>query len=97
MSIPLWNVAIGLVLLISPLVWGLVKMFFSLKRSNEKLIELSLKVIKQDELIVSFEDKYDSKFDAYKNSIERRLNLINETVIATKTMVELLIQDKIKR
>lgn len=105
--IPLWGAIVGAISLITPLIWALITMFFTQKETKAIIATIQLQIINQDKLIVLLDDKFENKFDTYRkefdhkfekqrNSIDDKLTKINEIVISTKAVVDLIVKDKIK-
>jgi hypothetical protein len=103
-----WSILLGLVPIVVPVVWGLVKNHFALKSltamvqanrldADQKRGEISDKVDNMhSELKTTFETHArhdDERFD----KVAGQLQLMNNNLVKQNTLLELLVQDKIKK
>ncbi len=84
-GIPIWGVIIVLI----PIAWGMIKMFFKQNNHSEEL-----KAHKDD--IKSIKKDLEDKIDRHKIANDASLKEINNIVVETKTLVKLLVDDKLK-
>lgn len=84
-SIPIWQI----LLFIIAVGWALIKMFF-----KQKTHTIELASHKDD--IKSIKKDLEEKIDRHKIANDQSLKEINNIVVETKTLVQLLVQDKIK-
>ncbi len=103
-TVPIWNMILGIVLLVAPIIWGIITMYFNQGKNKIIFDALITRIDNQDKVINFLDTKVDAhndksimEFDSYKLNMERQLNRINETVIQTKTLVDLLVQNKISK
>lgn len=94
--IPVW----GLIVLAVPFITWIIVMIFTHK-SKISSLEASRKEMKtelssQEKSITSFKKEIEDKLDKHKISTDSKLNEINTNMVATKTLVELLVANRIK-
>ena len=85
-TLPLWTIIISVFIIILPIIWSLIKMYFTQNSLKEDIRGLKTDGHYQDKNI-----------DTLKLTTENKLSEMNAILIATKTLVELLVQDKIKK
>jgi hypothetical protein len=103
-TLPLWSVIMTIAIFLMPIVWGLIKMHF-------KQIEMRKDILRQDqemtlmnkemtfikESVMIIKKDIEDKLDRHKTSNDSKLMDINNISVKTMTLVELLVQDKIKK
>lgn len=117
-KIPLWGIISTLVLLVAPMAWSIITMFFGLKSNTKELVLLKkshdeqikdlekshddqIKGIKdeiyhQERAISSFKKDIEEKLDKHKHATDQKLSSINDITVETRTLVKLLVDNKLK-
>lgn len=107
LTLPLFHAILAVIVLVSPLIWSIVSMYFTQKETKKILASINEKIKEQDTKINTHKEDVDGKFMSYQKYFDDRLkisenhsdekfNKINDVLISTKTLVELLVQNKIK-
>lgn len=106
-KIPLWGIVSTFVIVIIPVAWGLINNHFSLKANTKEISDLKVShdtQIKQitDEMyhhekaIDNLRKDIELKLDEHKHATDQKLSSINDIMIETKTLVRLLVDDRLK-
>lgn len=106
--VPIWGIVLGIVSYLTPIAWAIITMFFAQKETKRILESIEIQIENQEKLIQLIDTKFETKhshlenavndkFDRFKDSVQLKLTEINNTVISTKTLVDLLVGDKIKK
>lgn len=96
-TVPLWGLVTLVISTGLPIIWGLISMYFKQQSMKEDFKVLQKDVEQQEKSITALKSEIEAKLDRHKASTDTRLMEINNTAIATKTLVELLVNDKIKK
>lgn len=95
-NIPLWGIISMIAVGIVPMVWSLITMYFGLKQAQKELADLKEDIGNQEKSIAVFKKGIEEKIDDHKMSTDSKLSVISNTMISTKTLVELLVNNKLK-
>lgn len=95
--IPIWGIITSGIIFLVPIVWAIIKMFFRVDLHNSRIknTEDNIKLIETN--MLKMKGDIEDKIDRHKIETNVRLTEINNTGIATKTLVELLVNNKIKK
>jgi len=107
-TIPLWGIIVFLISTLGPTIWGLITMYFLGKENRKEINSLktsyddSIKALKQElyfqeTAINAFKKDIEDKLDKHKIATDVRLSNINDGIIETKTLVKLLVENRITK
>ncbi len=91
-NIPLW----GIITFIVSITWVLISMYFRVERLKSKQKETEDEIAGIFVMLDMNKKDLEAKMDSHKVYADSRLLEINNIVVSTKTLVELLVQNKIK-
>lgn len=95
-TLPVWTVVVAIITIAIPIIWSLIKMYFNYTNLKDQIKNMQVHIEFQEKSIATIKKDIEDKLDRHKTSNDQRLMEINNTMIATKTLVELLVADKIK-
>ena len=106
--VPLWSIIITLVPFLIGGIWALITMFFNAKATYRRVVALETMQKTYEITIVNLEkdhqDKTDTlkkdleaKLDRHKTATDSKLSEMNNILVEIRTMVNLLMSDKIKK
>lgn len=94
--LPLNHVIITLIPFFLVVVWALINMFFNNRNNKKSIDKLEKEMYYQERAIDTFKKEIDGKLDKYKTATDNKLGNISENIGETKTLVKLLVDNKIK-
>lgn len=108
LTLPLWGLISTVIVMGVPIIWGLISMYFKQiamkdklisieKDTKTKLLSIEIDVAHQEKSINTFKRDIEAKLDKHKAANDNKLAEMNNTMIETKMLVQLLVQDKIKK
>lgn len=96
-TFPLWTVILTIIPFILGIIWALIKMFFNQKATHNRVTAVIEDMKHHENKVDNLKKDLENKLDRHKIANDNKLSEMNNTMIATKTLVELLVQDKIKK
>ena len=107
-TLPFWTIVIFIVPAIIGIIWTLIKMFFHQKDTYTRIKIMESLQSAQEKSLLNLEKDHQDKVDTLKKDLESKLDRqkiatdgklteINNIMIETRTMVKLLVEDKIKK
>ena len=96
-TLPLWGIIVLIVTTGTPVIWGLISMYFKQQNMNNEIKSVKNEQVHQEKTIVSLKKDIEDKLDKHKTATDNKLHEINNIAVETKTLVQLLVQDKIKK
>lgn len=94
--LPPTHVVVILIPFLITAVWALITMFFNNKNNRKSIDKLEKEMYYQERAIDTFKKEIDEKLDKYKTATDNKLGNISENIAETKTLVKLLVENKIK-
>lgn len=96
-KIPLWGIISTFIIIVVPVVWALINNHFSLKANTKEIAKIENEMYYQEKAINSLRKDLEQKLDDHKKATDEKLSSINATAIETKTLVKLLVDNKLKQ
>ena len=107
-TIPMWSIIIAIIVYLTPIIWAVITMYFTQDKTKIILTAITLQIENQQKLISFFDTKFELKHDTLekdinykidkvKDTVQNKISEMNNNIIKTQTLVELLVSDKIKK
>lgn len=96
-TIPLWGIITIVGTSIITISWSLINTYFISKANKKSIEKIEKEMYYQEKAINSFKKDIEQKLDEHKKATDTKLSDISHIVIETKTLVKLLVDNKIKK
>jgi cell division protein FtsB len=90
-TIPLWSILTFII----PVIWGLIRMYFNQIQMKKDIVKQEEDNIALRDNIMGIKKEIEDKLDRHKQATDAKLEAINSISIETRTLVKLLVDNKI--